>query len=1159
MRMLFEASKHEDLLRIIRSVRNRWRLRIALRGFAVVLSAGIAAFLVSAYGMDYFRFTPTAVLIFRIVTYATLLGLTVRFIVLPVSRRTSDERVALYLEEHEPSLKGGVLSGIEFGRELDAPSASGHSPAMVRRLVRVAIEQCVEIDEGRRVERKNLVKSSGLLAGATLTGMVFLLLSPGFLRHSAPFLLTPWNPSAAVSPYAIEVSPGDVALPRGADLRVTAQLLNFDSDEVDLAVKRGEEGQWERWPMSVDEEEGGYVLLLFDLDDQAEYFVEASGVRSALFRITVADLPYVQQIDLEYLYPAYTGLPPQRQEDAGDIAALMGTRVLLEITPTMAVAGGAAVVDDRDTIPLTRGADGVLTGELRVEREGLYRVLLESSGGDTVVGSPDYIIDVLADLPPSISFVKPGRDIKVTSVEEVFTEVKAEDDYGIGKLELIYSVNGGPEQTVELYAGRRGRKQLSASHTFYLEETELEPGDIVSYYARVAEVARGGRQQGATSDIYFMDVRPFDREYRQAEQQGGGGGGGGGGMRNDLSRRQRDVVAATFNMVRDRDEYSDKEFRENLATLALAQGKLREDVETLAGRITSRGIAQTDSTFRTIAEALSTAATEMQDAEQRLGQREPKQALSPEQRALQQLQRAEAAYREVQVARGGGGGGGGGQGNAEDLADLFELELDKMRNQYEQVQRGRREEVDNELDETLQKLRELARRQQQQNERMRARAQNLNDQAGGGGQGQRRLAQEAEDLARRLERLSREESRPDMAATARRIQEAADAMRRAAANSRNNGIAQGLSALDELREARRLLEKNRSARLERDARDALRRAEQLAQQQREMIADVERLSDEVGTRQQQVERLSERKEQMAQEVAELEVQLDRAARESRRDQRDASRKLLEAAKSIRDNKLKEKLMYSRGVIRGRSSEYARNFEEQIGADIDELRQRIEEGVAAIGESREQRLERSLERTRDAVNALESLDERIRERAAQGRGQQQSQGQQGQGQQGQGQQQGGQGGGGQPQGQGGVSQQGGDPRNAIRGGGGGPARLTPRDIRQFGRELRERQNDLTQLREQLRRDGVDVTDLNRVVAGLRELDRRRDFGDPRGIEQLQSEIIQGLKEFEYALRRQFLGPDDERLLLSGSDDVPEGYRKLVEEDYKALSRGGSNRR
>jgi hypothetical protein len=1149
MRMLFEASSHEDLMGIIRSVRLRWRLRILFRGMGIVLSAGVIAFLVSAYGMDYFRFTGTAVLLFQIATYMTLVVLTIRYLVMPLLQKVSNERVALYLEEHEPSLQGHVTSGVQFGATVDEAARIGQSPALIKKLVRRAIEKCVEVDEGRRVERKKLAGSSGFLAGATLTGLLFLVTSPGFLQHSAPFLLTPWNRDATENPYSIDVSPGSVMLARGADLRVTASLNNFTSAEVDIAVKRGEEAQWERWPMTVDDETGEYLLLLFELNEQTEYFVEASGVRSPVYRVEVADLPYVDQINLEYHFPAYTGLSPQRQENSGDIAALQGTRVELEITPTMQVVAGAIVLNDRDTVALEATEEGLVTGTIRVEREGLYRILLESFQGALVVASPDYVIDVLMDQPPSVSFSKPGRDITVTSVEEIFTEVQAEDDYGVAQLQLIYSVNGEPEDTLQLVGGGRTRKQVTASHTFFLEELGLEPGDFISYYARGVEADRGSETSEGITDIYFMEVRPFGREYRQAEQQGGmGQGQQGGGDMGSLSRSQKDIIAGTFRMVRDRELYPEADFNENVQTLNLAQGRLREEVQTLVDRMSSRGIVDMDSAFQTIAEELPKAIEAMVSAEEQLEAHDPDEALPPERTALQHLQRAEAAYREVQVSRGQQGGGSGGQqSDAEDLADLFDLELDKMRNQYEQVQRGQQEQVDEELDEVTQKLRELARRQQQENERMRARQQNL-AQAGGSGESQRRLAEEAEELARQLERLSREQARPDLEQTARNLREAAEAMREAAANARNNGLGQGVEALDELREARRLLDENKAASLRRAVEDVLRRTRRLAADQADVQQDVEDLSSDLRTRAEQIDRLQERKAAMADEIAGIEEQLVNLGRESQSEQKDAARELEGAARYMRDNRLQEKVLYSRGVIEQGSPEYARNLEDQISSDIDDLEQRIQRGIDAIGESREQRLARSLDRTRASVNALESLGDRMRDQS-ETRQQGQQQGQQGQqqGQQGQEGQQG------QQQGQQGQQGQ-------QQGGGGGEGnRLRAGDARQFERDLRQRLSELSELRQELQRDGVDVGGLDRVIAGLSGFERRREYGDPRGLDVLEGQIIQGLKDFEYNLRKELLGDEGDRLFLAGSDDVPEGYRELVEQYYRELSQrsGGGN--
>ena len=74
----------------------------------------------------------------------------------------------------------------------------------------------------------------------------------------------------------------------------------------------------------------------------------------------------------------------------------------------------------------------------------------------------------------------------------------------------------------------------------------------------------------------------------------------------------------------------------------------------------------------------------MGEAAESLKAQKWKDAIPPEQKALQHLLRAEATRRDIQVAFGaarGGGGGGGGAGR--DLESLFDLELDTEKNQYE--------------------------------------------------------------------------------------------------------------------------------------------------------------------------------------------------------------------------------------------------------------------------------------------------------------------------------------------------------------------------------------------------------------------------------------------------------------------------------------------
>src|SRR5688500_1357141 len=99
-----------------------------------------------------------------------------------------------------------------------------------------------------------------------------------------------------------------------------------------------------------------------------------------------------------------------------------------------------------------------------------------------------------------------------------------------------------------------------------------------------------------------------------------------------------------------------------------------------------------------MAEHLKQAAREMEGAPPPLRKEAGNDALPPEQRALQRLLAADAIFREVQVAFGNqnnaGGGNNSGQNQSQELAGLFELELDKLKNQYETVQRQQRQQAE---------------------------------------------------------------------------------------------------------------------------------------------------------------------------------------------------------------------------------------------------------------------------------------------------------------------------------------------------------------------------------------------------------------------------------------------------------------------------------
>ncbi len=128
-------------------------------------------------------------------------------------------------------------------------------------------------------------------------------------------------------------------------------------------------------------------------------------------------------------------------------------------------------------------------------------------------------------------------------------------------------------------------------------------------------------------------------------------------------------------------------------------------------------------------------------------------AVFDEQKALQYLLRAEATFRQIEVAFGSRGGGSGGVNSAgRDLASLFDLELDTQKNQYESAQTPSSPgQHAADVEDALRKLDELARRQSE----LAAQRGSDSEQSAEERWQQEMLRRKADELRQQLEQIAR--------------------------------------------------------------------------------------------------------------------------------------------------------------------------------------------------------------------------------------------------------------------------------------------------------------------------------------------------------------------------------------------------------------------
>ena len=174
--------RRAELLEVIRSVRNRWRQKLAVRGVVLVVAGTLLALFLSASSLEALRFSPGAIISFRLIAVAVFAALIWQFLVRPLRRRVSDTQVAMYLEENDPKLEAAILSAIEATS--GSMISQDHSPRLVEKLVEQAIDQCHDAMAGHHVDRRALKRHAMALRRGHPRGAAARRVRPGV---SAPW------------------------------------------------------------------------------------------------------------------------------------------------------------------------------------------------------------------------------------------------------------------------------------------------------------------------------------------------------------------------------------------------------------------------------------------------------------------------------------------------------------------------------------------------------------------------------------------------------------------------------------------------------------------------------------------------------------------------------------------------------------------------------------------------------------------------------------------------------------------------------------------------------------------------------------------------------------------------------------------------------------
>src|SRR5215467_4467938 len=694
-------SHRNELNSYIARLHHRLRLGAWLRGAAIFTGTALCVTVALVLLLNRLAFPAHGISLSRVVILAALAVAAIFGVALPIKRLTAAQAVR-HAERVSAGLGQRLTTYQERAREENHP--------FMELLAADTLAHVQGAEPSMLVGRHRLFALGGAGVACLIVLVWMVVAGPGYLGYGASLL---WSGPKKNAPplYAISINPGSVTVRRHSDQPITAHITGMQPSQAHLFARYQSASGWEQVVMQRASTSGAgmtYQFVFAGLPENVEYYVAAGPLVSPHYKMRVVDLPAVKEIKVTYRYPAWTGIKPMTEEHSGDLRAIEGTDAVIQFRTDQPLKHGQLVIDGAQTIDLNGGPDNTYEGSIHMEKDGVY-YLVANDEGQSVRLSEDYFIATDKAMPPQIAIVRPGGDYRASPIEEVALGVNGLDEFGLKDMRLHYSVNGGSVRDVDLLKVPEA-KSAEGAYTLALEDFKLVPGDLVSVYA----TARDGHSEART-DISFIQVDPFEREFSQSQQSGGGGGAGGGqsGDQTEISKREKELIAATWKQQNEKTATPGGETAQG-RFLSQAQKKLRDQVNALSVRMQSRDISEANQEFTDFDKYMRDAASAMDPAADRLQSTQWKDAIPLEQKALQGLLHAEATLRHIQVAFGQQGGGGSGGNAGRDLASLFDLELDTAKNQYETAQSATpTERHEKEIEDTLAKLDALARRQQE--------------------------------------------------------------------------------------------------------------------------------------------------------------------------------------------------------------------------------------------------------------------------------------------------------------------------------------------------------------------------------------------------------------------------------------------------------------
>ena len=613
----------------------------------------------------------------------------------------------------------------------------------------------------------------------------------------------------------ILVEPGDVELELGTSLVVTARYSDNVPDQATLVVEY-DDGTQVSHVMKRNLSDPVLGVVLSDVNSSFRYRVVDRHWESELFSASTYARPELIRSDAEITYPNYTKMPARRIENTIRVSAVEGSTVqwscLLNKSVRQAVLRDEKS-DDRIELIQDASQPELYAAKVMLDQTRRYTLLLEDQDGRTNAFPPELVARMITNEPVKLKATIAG-DAAVSPLEEYPVAAEVVDDFGVLQFGLTYTF--GSSDPMDIVLGSeipKGAKE-SAEHLISFEDLSAAPDDLLTYHFWAEDHAPDGSIRRSEGDLFFAEVRAFDEIYRERSQQQSAAQSEqsnqeseNGQQAEELANLQKEIINATWRLLRDQDQRADEEaFLNDIQLVIDSQNEAMNQVREMSAEVTDersqRFVDLAVSSMGAAVETLQEIQADPTSGSLRIALQSETEAYS----ALLKLRAREFEITQSQQQQSSSSSSSSSSQNRRQQ-QLDELELEQEEDRYETESQATQSEAEQaeerETRQVLNRLRDLARRQQDLNDAI-AELQSSLDVAEDSDEREeldrqlKRLRDQQQELLRETdelsERMQQNTDQQQMSEAAERLEQTREQVREAAEQLEQNNAAEALTA-----------------------------------------------------------------------------------------------------------------------------------------------------------------------------------------------------------------------------------------------------------------------------------------------------------------------------------------------------------------------------